>query len=275
MGGLRALPLVVAAALAVLTLKVIGMASGEGWALRLDTPAVAQVTPDPAYRPVAWAHERMAKAETAETMADPVITGSAPPKKKEESAPEPIAPEAPPSNVLQDSDSGERSTPGERAVLERLTDRRKELEDKAQEIEMRDSLLQAAEKRIEARIKELETIEARIAATKEGEGEGTEGQGAKPRANGVPSEKLKDLVTMYENMKPKDAAKIFDELNLRVLVDVVKQMNPRKMGDVLAKMKPEAAQRLTVELASYGRKPAAAVPMPQALPQIQGIPTQP
>ena len=44
---------------------------------------------------------------------------------------------------------------GERAVLESLQQRRQELETRAREIEVRDSLLKAAEKRIEQRLQEL------------------------------------------------------------------------------------------------------------------------
>jgi flagellar motility protein MotE (MotC chaperone) len=288
MSGVRALPLVVAAALAMLALKVLGMASGDGWALRFDEPAVAAVR-DTSYRPVAWAHEQATvtsgeaatKAETARPeakpdIADPATTASTPPKNKEETPPaaEPsTTPGAITPNALQNSD-GERSTPGERAVLERLTDRREELEGRAKEIEMRETLLQAAEKRVEARIKELEAIEARISASKTAP-VGAEGA---PAPDSASPAKIKDLVTMYENMRPKDAAKIFDDLNLRVLVDVSKQMNPRKLGDVIAQMKPESAQRLTVELAGPPRKivvvPAGATAV-QSLPQIRGVPTQP
>jgi flagellar motility protein MotE (MotC chaperone) len=287
MGGVRALPLVVAAALAMLALKLIGVASGAGWALRFDeskaAPALAA-----SYRPVASAHEvaatgeqaadKIRLAETAMTPRedDPVTTGSAPPKKEAAPATEtPAALPTPPDNVLQNSDAG-RTTPGERAVLERLTDRRQELDERAKEIEMRESLLQAAEKRVEARIKELEAIEARLSGGKPTEGGSTEGAGDDGAAAPSPA-KLKDLVTMYENMRPKDAGKIFDDLNLRVLVEVAKQMNPRKLGDVIAQMKPEAAQRLTVELAGLPRKTVVvATPAPaSALPKIQGVPQQP
>ncbi|GGE40670.1 hypothetical protein GCM10007276_17520 [Agaricicola taiwanensis] len=286
MSGVRVLPLVVASALAVLTLKVIGVASGEGWALRLDNNAAASRGPDLTYRPVAWAHDALTvgsaqAGEGKSVLKDPVITGSTPTPEAPAEAAEattptegaaPSAEAVPPSNPLQNSDSPDRTTPGERAVLERLTERRNELEEKAKEIEMRDSLLKAAEKRIEARIKELEAIEARIAATKPADAaEGEEAGGE----DEVSPAKVKDLVTMYENMRPKDAAKIFDELNLRVLVDVVKQMNPRKMSEVLAKMTPSAAQRLTVELAGSGRRPAAPTAAVETLPQIPGIPTQP
>jgi flagellar motility protein MotE (MotC chaperone) len=75
---------------------------------------------------------------------------------------------------------------------------------------------------------------------------------------------------MYENMKPKDAAKIFDRLDMKILIEVATQINPRKMSDILAAMSTEAAERLTVELASRGgdgRSPSAA-----DLPKIEGRP---
>ena len=53
-------------------------------------------------------------------------------------------------------------TAGERAVLESLQQRRQELETRARELEVRDSLLKAAEKRIEQRLQELKEMEARV-----------------------------------------------------------------------------------------------------------------
>ena len=105
---------------------------------------------------------------------------------------------------------------------------------------MRESLLAAAEKRLESRIAQLKQLEAQLneAARSKDEGEAT---------------RLKNLVTMYENMKPKDAARIFDRLDMRILLEVATQINPRRMSDILAQMTPESAERLTVELASRGR----------------------
>ncbi|MDN3719926.1 hypothetical protein QW131_13820 [Roseibium salinum] len=67
-------------------------------------------------------------------------------------------------------------------------------------------------------------------------------------------------MTMYESMKAKDAARIFDRLSLPILLKVVRQMKPRKMADVLARMSPEAAERLTVAIASNA-------PLPQRRPR--------
>ena len=64
---------------------------------------------------------------------------------------------------------------------------------------------------------------------------------------------IKNLVIMYESMKPKDAARVFDRLGLDVLVPVVQQMNPRKMSEVMAAMSPDRAEKLTVALATGAR----------------------
>jgi flagellar motility protein MotE (MotC chaperone) len=149
---------------------------------------------------------------------------------------------------------------GERAVLESLQQRRQELETRAREIEVRDSLLKAAERRIEQRLQELKEMETRLT-------------GASAKKEEAEAVKFKSLVSMYENMKAKDAAKIFDRLDLRILVEVVNAMNPRRMSDILGLMQPEAAERLTVELANRSgaveKAPAAA---PAELPKIEGRP---
>ena len=111
--------------------------------------------------------------------------------------------------------------------------RRQELETRAREIDVRDSLLKAAEKRIEQRLQELKELEARV-------------NGTITKKDEEEAAKFKSLVGMYENMKAKDAAKVFDRLNMRVLVEVVNVMNPRRMADILGQMTPDVAERLTV-----------------------------
>jgi flagellar motility protein MotE (MotC chaperone) len=132
------------------------------------------------------------------------------------------------------------TSPSERAILERLGERRDELQQRAREIEMRERLLENAEKKLEGRINELKELEekAEAAATKRGD-----------TAAGA----LRNLVTMYEAMKPKDAAKVFDRLSHDVLVPVVLQMKPAKMAEVMAAMAPEAAEKLTVALANRAK----------------------
>ncbi|MDJ1158446.1 hypothetical protein QNA08_09390 [Chelatococcus sp. SYSU_G07232] len=153
-------------------------------------------------------------------------------------------------------------SPAERALLERLGERRDELDSRSRELETREKLLESAEKKLETRINELKTLEDRGSDAVQRKEEGAA---------------LRNLVTMYEAMKPKEAARVFDRLPHDVLVPVVLQMNPRKMAEVLASMTPEAAERLTVALASRAKgvnaeaKPAAvsSVLPPTELPAIE------
>ena len=71
-------------------------------------------------------------------------------------------------------------------------------------------------------------------------------------------------------MKPKDAARIFDRLSMPVLLKVVRQMKPRKMADILGKMSAEAAERLTVAIATSTDEPVSETKQMQAeLPKIR------
>lgn len=149
-------------------------------------------------------------------------------------------------------------TAGERAVLESLQQRRQELEARSRELEVRDSLLKAAEKRIEQRLQELREMETRVT-------------GVEKKKDEEEAAKFKSLVSMYENMKAKDAAKVFDRLDLRILVEVVNAMNARRMSDILGLMTPEAAERLTIEIANRSGAIGKAA-APAELPKIEGRP---
>jgi flagellar motility protein MotE (MotC chaperone) len=168
-------------------------------------------------------------------------------------------PETKPPGTVISTEPGQPSG-AERAILERLQERRQELDTRARELDIRESLIKAAEKRMEGQLAELKATEARITVATE---QKDEAQAAR----------FKGLVTMYENMKPRDAAKIFDRLDTGVLLEVVSKIEPRKMADILALMSPDAAQHLTVELASQAQQVKQSG-SPGDLPKIQGQPTQ-
>lgn len=143
----------------------------------------------------------------------------------------------------------------EMAILQKLAERRKQLEQREQDLDTRENLLKATEGKIEKRIDDLRSMETQVGKAATAKEEET-------------SKELADLVKMYESMKAKDAARVFDRLDSRLLVDIARQMNPKKLGDVVAKMSPEAAEKLTVELAN---RRAAAPPAPagRELPKIE------
>ncbi len=134
------------------------------------------------------------------------------------------------------SSSAPEVVPSEKVLNERLSERRQQLDERNKDLEMRENLLKAAEKRLEERLDDVKKAEASAKAAGALQGD-------------APSASLKNLVMMYEIMKPKDAARIFDKLDIDVLVEVVTSMSPKKMADVLGQMQSESAQRLTVELA--------------------------
>jgi len=201
-----------------------------------------------------WAQDNLGYPNSAK--ADPAdITGSV----KKEEAPKPAAPaaEAPkPDGVVVFPDQNPQSvSPSERAILERLQARRQELEQRAREIEIRESLLKSTEKRIEGRVEDLKATEAKISTA----------TGQKAEQD---SARFKGIIVMYENMKPKDAAKVFDRLEMSVLYDIASQIAPRKMSDIMGLMQPEAAERLTVELARRAGTDKSA--STAELPKIEG-----
>jgi flagellar motility protein MotE (MotC chaperone) len=150
-------------------------------------------------------------------------------------------------------------TATEQQLLERLTARRNELVEYEQDLALRASIVDAAEKRIEERTATLEALEAQISSLVDQREQMETGQFA-------------GIVAMYETMKPKDAANIFNNLEMEVLLRVAKTMSPRKMAPILAEMDATRAQELTVQMAELADRPAAEMTPEDlaALPQIVG-----
>jgi flagellar motility protein MotE (MotC chaperone) len=268
----RLVPVVMFATATLLVLKIGGLITGGGYTLSAPRPAQAQDA-----KPAAPGANR-ASSKDMQGYPDLTVTGSVDkpkPADKDTNAagkPEPdkpaAAPAAPPAAAPAPPPEGKpvvlehmrTISAAERAVLERLQERRQELDQRARELDIREGLLTSAERRIEARLNELKDVEARISAA----------SAKKDEADVI---RLKGVVTMYENMKAKDAARVFDRLDMRILIEVASQINPRRMSDILAQMSPEAAERLTVELATRSNQPEKApAPAVTDLPKIEGRP---
>lgn len=147
-------------------------------------------------------------------------------------------------------------------LLERLGDRRQALNAREQDLLIREQLLQAAERRLEERLSELEALEQRVSAYSDQQEERQ-------------SEEIARLVQVYSAMRAKDAAAIFDLLDLPILMEVANAMNPRKMADILGEMNPDAARRLTIALAGSPQTEASFLAAPDdGLPRIEGVPIQ-
>ena len=243
---IRVIPVVLIAIAGLAVLKVAGLVIDGGY--------VFDYQPQTARR--SWAEETFNFPTGKNDRAD--VTGSVQEKPREEAA-KPAAAAAPeaakPDGAIAIPEQSQPVSPSERAILERLQSRRQELEARAREIDIRESLLRAAEKRIGSRVEELKAVESRISTA----------TGQKSEADAA---RFKGIVTMYEAMKPKDAAKVFDRLEMPVLIEIASQIAPRKMSDILGQMSAEAAERLTVELARRaGADKSASV---ADLPKIEG-----
>lgn len=127
-------------------------------------------------------------------------------------------------------------------LLQNLSRRRDELDGREQQLELRENLLAATEKRIEERIEELRRIEGQIDALLIKYDEQRERQ-------------VESLVRIYQNMKAKDAARIFERLDMNVLLEVAENMNSRALAPILAEMDANRAQKITVELATRRQLP--------------------
>ncbi len=176
------------------------------------------------------AEEKEAKAETAPATPDGDTVASVPPS-EEVQAPKTLVTEA----VPQFSES-------ELQVLERLVERRDELDRRSQEIDMRDNLLKVTEARIDEKINELKKMEETLNDLLQLHDEQEKAQ-------------MDSLVKIYEKMKPKDAARIFNGLEMDILIDVASKIKEAKMASILASMNSQRANKLTVELATRRQLP--------------------
>lgn len=127
-------------------------------------------------------------------------------------------------------------TDAELEILQKLSERRKELESREKQIDVRARLLEATEKRIDSKIVELKEIQDTIA-------------GLLKKHDAQQEAKMKSVVKIYESMKAKDAARIFEELDMAILLDVVERMREIKAAPIMAEMSPAKAKAMTAALA--------------------------
>jgi flagellar motility protein MotE (MotC chaperone) len=226
---LRLVPLALLGAIGLLGLKL-----ADAW-VTLGTPAQAQSEPaaKPAPAPAA-SPTPAAPAATAKPAAAPGTAAPAPDK-------------------AQAFDPTTMS-PAEVELLQKLSDRRAELDKRNAELSQREVLLQAAEKRIDDKIAKLTALEKNIG-------------GIVDKHSEEDDARIKSLVKIYETMKPVDAARIFSQLDMPVLLGVLAHMKERNAAPILAAMDPSKAKAVTLALAErrdQGSTPEAAADKPNA-----------
>jgi flagellar motility protein MotE (MotC chaperone) len=266
---LRLIPVVLLATACLAALKLLGLLLDGGYILADPDPNVMDrpihVDRDLSTGETTVADNKITLPQSQPSWAQqmfgyPDITGSVPADKPaEKGSAAPAKPEKQPEGRVIELNAKPAPSPSERAILERLQERRQELDSRGREIDLRETLLNAAEKKFEAHANELRDLESSAG-------------GAAAHKEDAEAQRLHNLVTMYENMKAKDAARIFDRLEMRILVEVASQMNPRRMSDILGQMSSEAAERLTVELANRASAVGDRGVDLGNLPKIEGTP---
>lgn len=244
----RILPLTILAVALLLGLKI-----GSLWQGRAElfvTPAGAQQQ-GAAQRGAGQPTQLTPPPAAAQTAQAPAQTPAQSPGQPQSPAPaaaqmpaaSPVPAVAPSSTVQSLADRDPTTfTRAEIELLANLAQRRDQLEQRAREIDLRESLLAAAEKRIDERIAELKKLEGSIKQIVQ-------------QYDKQEEQNLQGLVKVYENMKPKDAARIFEKLDANVLLGVVERMKEAKLAAVLADMNPATAQDITVRLATRKQIP--------------------
>ena len=207
-----------------------------GTAVRVTDLWESLVPPSPAYAAGADAAAEPAALQTDAGAEEPAAAGEAAP---ESAVPAEPTPEGQITNLPADPF---QMTDEEITLLQSLSQRREELEQRAREIDEREVLLKAAEQRIEEKIAELERLQGTI-------------EGLLVKHDEQSETQIQSLVKIYESMKPKDAARIFEELDMDVLLEVVERMKERKTAPILAEMNPDRAKTVTLELAQRRELP--------------------
>ena len=259
MDKVRILPLLVFAGLCLLLLKSMGLFFTGGYVFSGAAPASAQneaaskeEKPSDESKPEIGSASDGSDTDASannKTAAGPAAANPDTKETKQVNADRALKSKEEVGTALDPSKSTNKA---ERAILEGLSNRRKTLDKRGRELELRENLLKAAEKRVEAKIAELKAIESRI-------------EGELKKRDDSRSAQYQRLVQMYSNMKPKDAARIFDRLELNMLTGLVAQMKPRVMSAILAAMTPSAAERLTLEIANTGKAKSSGM---ESLPKI-------
>ncbi|MBI4966794.1 MAG: hypothetical protein HZC25_01620 [Rhodospirillales bacterium] len=236
---IRLLPVMIFMGVLLMSLKVGGLIDGFANAPRLGLTAsqAQQATqPPPAKAPTSPAKGKEAAAPAPAPPAGKETPPPPPPGLTSPGGPDKVAPV----NLIT-GEPGAYSQ-GELEILQKLAARRDELDARAKEIELRETMAKAAEVRVDKKLAELKQMQTTI-------------EGLLRKHDEQEDAKMKSLVKIYETMKPKDAARIFEELELPVLLGVIERMKEQKAASVIAEMNAQKAKTITGELAERRRLP--------------------
>ncbi len=186
-----------------------------------------------------WHEAGMALAESTPPAASSPTNGAKPDNAKPDAVPadgakadpaggDPIKPTS--------ATAKQKFSPAEVELLQGLSKRRTELDQRSDELDQRELLLKAAEQRVQEKIDKLQQMQAQIDTTI-------------GKVDEQEDERLKSLVHIYETMKPAEAARVFEQLDMPVLLQLMTRMKDQKTAPIMAAMAVDKAKALTLALA--------------------------
>jgi flagellar motility protein MotE (MotC chaperone) len=206
----RLLPVVILATSLMLVVRLNGLWHEAGMALAQATPPAKATT---APRQVAETTQP-APATSAPTGAGDPLKASQPPK----------------------------FSPAEVDLLQDLSKRRNELDQREDEVARREVQLKALEQEINGRIDKLNNIKSQI-------------DELLGKVDAQEEERLKSLVVIYQTMKPTDAARILNQIDLPILLQVLTRMKESKSSPIIGALEPGKAKAVTDALAARPQLP--------------------
>ncbi|ATX82914.1 MgtE intracellular N domain-containing protein [Mariprofundus ferrinatatus] len=123
----------------------------------------------------------------------------------------------------------------EAEVLLNLRTMKENLDLRAKALDERQHSIEQAEEGMAARIKELESLVAKM-------------QDQLQQEQGLKSKKIKKLAAVYSSMKPEKAAEVVTRMELGTVVKMFARMDDKKVGKILSFIEPEKAVAITQAL---------------------------
>jgi flagellar motility protein MotE (MotC chaperone) len=203
----RLLKLLIVAACLMLTVRLGALWHDAGVAFAQNTPPAAQTAPAPGDSP-------------KPTQPAPAVTT------------DPLKPAA----------AAQKFSPSEVELLQTLSKRRAELDQRGEELDQRELLLKATEQRVQEKIDRLQQMQAQIDT-------------ALGKVDEQEEQRLQSLVRIYEAMKPQEAATILDKLEQPVLMQLVTRMKDRAVAAILPHLDGDRARTVTTVLAEHKQSP--------------------
>ncbi|ATX78579.1 Flagellar motility protein MotE, a chaperone for MotC folding [Mariprofundus aestuarium] len=123
----------------------------------------------------------------------------------------------------------------EAEVLLNLRTTKENLDLRSKALDERQSSIEKAEEGMAARIKELESLVAKM-------------QDQLQQEQNFKSKKIKKLAAVYSSMKPEKAALVVTRMELETVVKMFARMDDKKVGKILSYLSPEKAVGITQAL---------------------------